>query len=80
MKPKVVESVQRLRYGMADRSSIPGRGNAGIYLFATVYRLTLELTQVLIQWVDLCPELKQAGREADHSPPSSANTPSWRGA
>jgi hypothetical protein len=58
-------------------------------------RPALEPTQPPIQSVPgaLTPGLKQPGREADHSPPSSAevkefvepylhtpNTPSWRGA
>jgi hypothetical protein len=37
----VVQSVQRLDYGLYDRSSIPGRGNDGIFLFATPSKLAL---------------------------------------
>jgi hypothetical protein len=67
----------------------------GIYLFTTASRRTLGHTQPPIQWVpgDLSLGVKRPGREADHSPPSSAKvkecvelylhslyTPSWRGA
>jgi hypothetical protein len=67
----------------------------GIFLFTTASRMTLRPTQPPIQWVQGAPSLgvKLQGREADHSPPSSAeveecvelylhspNTPSWRGA
>jgi hypothetical protein len=53
--------------------SNPGRGWE--YLsFTTAFRPTLELTQLPIQWVPgaLSLEIKRPGREADHSPPSSA--------
>jgi hypothetical protein len=67
----------------------------GIFLFTTASRPTLWPTQSLIQWVlgALFLGVKRLGREADHSPPSSAevkecvelyfhssNTPSWRDA
>jgi hypothetical protein len=67
----------------------------GIFLFVTASRTALGPTQPPIQWVPgaLSLVLKRPGREADHSPPSSAevkecvelylhspNTPSWRGA
>jgi hypothetical protein len=66
-----------------------------IFLFNTASRTALEPTQPPIQWVPgaLSLGVKQADREADHSPPSSAevkewvelyihspNTPSWHGA
>jgi hypothetical protein len=66
-----------------------------IFLFTTASRPALGPTQPPIQWVAgaLSLGLKRPGREADHSPPSSAevknawsytstppNTPSWRGA
>jgi hypothetical protein len=45
-----------------------------IFLFATVSRTALGPTQPHIQWVqgDLSLGVKRQGREADHSPPSSA--------
>jgi hypothetical protein len=67
----------------------------GIFLFTTVSRTALGPTQPPIQWVPgaLSLGVKWPGREADHSPPSSAkvrecveiylhspNTPSWSGA
>jgi hypothetical protein len=71
------------------------RRGLGIFLFTTVSRTVLGLTQPPIQWVPgaLSLGVKRPGGEADHSPPSSAkvkervelyfhspNTPSWRGA
>jgi hypothetical protein len=46
----------------------------GIFLFTTVSRMALESTQPPMQWVtgNLSLEVKWLGREADHSPPSSA--------
>jgi hypothetical protein len=67
----------------------------GIFLFTTASRTALGPTQPHIQGVPgaLSLGVKRPGREADHSPPSSAevkqwvklylhslNTPSWRGA
>jgi hypothetical protein len=66
----------------------------GIFLFTTASRTALGPTQPPIQWVlgALSPGIKRPGREADHSPPSSAevkecvelylhpSTPSWHGA
>jgi hypothetical protein len=45
-----------------------------IFLFSTSSRPTMGLTQPPIQWVPwaLSPQVKRQGREADHSPPSSA--------
>jgi hypothetical protein len=66
-----------------------------IFLFTTASRTALGPIQPPNQWVpeDLSLGVKRPGREADHSPPSSAevkewvelylhspNTPSWRGA
>jgi hypothetical protein len=46
----------------------------GIFLFTTMSRLALGLTQPPIQWVsgEISLGVKRPGREADHSPPSSA--------
>jgi hypothetical protein len=56
-----------------DRSSSPGRVNN--FKFPTASRLALGSTQPPIQWVPgpLSPGVKQQGREADHSPPTSAD-------
>jgi hypothetical protein len=78
-----------LDYGLDDRRGL------GIFLFTTASRTALEPTQPPIQWVPgaISLGLKRPGREADHSPPRSAEvkewvelylhshiTPSWRGA
>jgi hypothetical protein len=49
------------------------RRGLGIFLFAAS-RMALGPTQLPIQWVPgaLCLGVKWPGREADHSPPSSA--------
>jgi hypothetical protein len=59
--------------GLDDRGSIPG-GGLGIFPFDTVSRPALGLTQPPIQWVPgaLSLGVYRPGREADHSPPSSA--------
>jgi hypothetical protein len=46
----------------------------GIFLFATTSRTALGPSQLLIQWVpgSLSLGVKRPGREAGHSPPSSA--------
>jgi hypothetical protein len=83
-----------LGYGLDDRGSrvrfLAGAGN-----FSLHHRIQNGSgpTQPPIQWVPVALSLglKRPGREADHSPPSSAevknawsyplpNTPSWRGA
>jgi len=66
----------------------------GLFIFTTAFRTALEPTQPPIQWVPGAFSLgvKLPGREADHSPPSSAEViecvelylhspsmPSWRG-
>jgi hypothetical protein len=50
------------------------RRGLGICLFTTVSRTTLGPTQPPIQWIPGAVSLgiKRQGREADHSPPSSA--------
>jgi hypothetical protein len=47
----------------------------GLFLFATASRSSLGPTQPPIQWVSgaISQEVKRPGREADHSPPSSAD-------
>jgi hypothetical protein len=58
-----------LGYGLHDRGfRVRFLAGMGTSLFTTEFRTALGV--------------KRAGREADHSPPSSveANTPSWRGA
>jgi hypothetical protein len=46
----------------------------GIFLFTVASRPTLRPIQPPIQWVPgaISPGVKRQGREADHSPPSSA--------
>jgi hypothetical protein len=46
----------------------------GIFLFTTASRTSLGPTQPPIQWVQgaLSLGVKRPGREADHTPPSSA--------
>jgi hypothetical protein len=53
--------------------SIPDRGR-NFFLFATTSRTPLGPTQPHIQWIPgaFYPEIKRQGREANHSPPSSA--------
>jgi len=50
------------------------RRGLGIFLFTTTSKTALEPTQPPIQWVPgaLSLQVKRQGREADHSPPSSA--------
>jgi hypothetical protein len=54
------------------RSSSPGRVKN--FLFSTSSRGAMGSTQPPIQWVPgaLSPEVKRSGREAGHSPPTSA--------
>jgi hypothetical protein len=50
------------------------RRELGIFLFTTMSKMALEPTQPPIKWVPgaLSLEVKRPGREADHSPSSSA--------
>jgi hypothetical protein len=81
-----------LGYGLDDRGTRV-RFPAGLWIFlsTTASRTALGPTQPPMQWLSL--GVKRLGREADHSPPSSAevkervelyfhspNTPSWSGA
>jgi hypothetical protein len=73
---------------------VQSREGLGIFLLTTASNTVLEPTKPPIQWVSGTFSLgvKRLGREADHSPPSSAevkecvdlyfhshSTPSWRG-
>jgi hypothetical protein len=55
------------------------RRGLGIFLFTTASRTALGPTQPPIQWVLVSPSLgvNRQGREADHSPPSSAEVKEW---
>jgi hypothetical protein len=62
-------------YSLEDRGSrFHSRRGLGIFLFTTESKTALGSTQPPIQWVPgaLSLEVKWPGREADHSPPSSA--------
>jgi hypothetical protein len=64
----------------AGRSGFDSRQGMGIFLFTTASRPALGPTQPPIQWVSgfISPGVKQPGREADHSPRSSAEVKySW---
>jgi hypothetical protein len=72
-------------YGIHGRGSISGRGKS-LFLYSTIYRPVLDLTQPPIQWVQ---GIKRPGHETDHSPPSSVKVnngsaippiSAWRGA
>jgi hypothetical protein len=85
-----------LGYGLDDRGlGFDSRRGLGIFLFTTASRTALGPTHPRIQWVSgvLSLGVKRPGREADHSPTSSAevkecvelylcslNTLSWCGA
>jgi hypothetical protein len=55
-------------------STVRFPAGAGNFLFTTAPKMALGPTQPLIQWVlgSLSLGVKRPGREADHSPPSSA--------
>jgi hypothetical protein len=58
--------------GLGERSSSPGRGK--LSLLAMSSRPVLGPSPPPIQWIPgaLSPGVKRTGREADHSPPTSA--------
>jgi hypothetical protein len=60
-------------YGLDDRG-VGVRIPVGSRIFSTLSIQALGPTQPLIQWVPgaLSPGVKRPGREADHSPPTSA--------
>jgi hypothetical protein len=67
-------------YGLNDRG-FESRQGLGIFLFTNALRPALGITQPPIQRVpgDLSLEVKRLGREADHSPPFSAEIKNaWR--
>jgi hypothetical protein len=65
-----------LGYGLDDRGSgVQFAAGLGIFLFTTASRTALGPTQPPFQWGSSRgspKEVKRPGREADHSPPSSA--------
>jgi hypothetical protein len=73
----ISQSVQCLGYCLDDQDSVPGRGR-DFFLFATTSRSALGTTQPPIQWVTrfLSPGVKRPVREADHSPPTTAEAES----
>jgi len=62
-----------LGYGLDDQ------GSRGIFLLTTMPRMALGPTQPPLQWVPGASSLgvQQPGREADRSPPSSAEVKEW---
>jgi hypothetical protein len=62
-----------MEYELDGRGSIPGRGKR-LFFYCTASRPALRPTQPPIQFVPeaLSPGVKGPGREADHSPPTSA--------
>jgi hypothetical protein len=60
-------------YGLDDRG-VRVRVPVGSRIFSRSSRPALWCTQSPVQWVPgaLSPEVKQPGREADHSPPARA--------
>jgi hypothetical protein len=64
-----------LDYGLDDRGSrVRFPESLEIFFFTTAARTSLLVTQLPIQWItrDLSLVVKRPRREADHSPPSSA--------
>jgi hypothetical protein len=73
---KYIHTATRLR---AVRSEFESRQGLGIFLLSTASRLALGPTQPPTQRVPgaLSPWVKRPGRDADHSPPSSAEVNAW---
>jgi hypothetical protein len=75
MRTVIAQSVERWATGWTiGVLGFDSRLGLGIFLFTTASRTALEPTQRPIQWVPgaLSLGVKRPGREADHSPPSSA--------
>jgi hypothetical protein len=72
---KTAQAVQRWTTGWTiGILGFDSRRGLGIFLSTAASRMALGPTQSPIQWVPraLCLGVKRPGREADHSPPSSA--------
>jgi hypothetical protein len=70
-----MQSVSRLAAGWtAEGSEYSGPGRGKFFLFSTSSRPVLGPTQSSFQWLPraLSPGVTRPGREADHSPPTSA--------
>jgi hypothetical protein len=75
MRALIAQSVQRWATGWTiGVLGFDSRRGMGIFLFTTASGTALGLTQPPIQWVPgaLSLGVKRPGRDADHSPPSSA--------
>jgi hypothetical protein len=75
MKSSSQDSIVRIAtgYGLDDQG-VGVRVPVGSRIFSTLSRPALGPTEPPIQWVPgaISPGVKQQGREADHSPPASA--------
>jgi len=80
-KRKQDSSVRIVAGIWAGRSEFYFRQGQGIFIFTTAFRPMLELIQPPIQWIPgpLCPGVNRPGREAGHSPTSSAQVKNARG-
>jgi hypothetical protein len=80
-KPEGKPSLWSLRITgwMIGAIGFDSRRGLGIFLFTTASRTALGPTQPPIQWVPgtLSVRVKRLGREADHSPPTSAEVKEW---